>query len=323
MHLPDNRFTLSRRALLGAAGAALIAAQANPLFAQTATKIIVAPLSPPDVVTLYYGQQQGVFAKAGLDLEVTPMQSGSAAMAAVAGGAAQIAYGNILSLCQAHLRGIPLKLIAPGATYNNRFADAKLLIASDSTIKTPKDLAGGTIGVSSLHNLMTVAVAGWLDSIGVDVNGVKYVELSPGSMEAALQAKRVDAIAIYEPFLSDAVARGAKPIGTPYDSIAKQFMVTGWFTAEPWANAHRPAVLAFASALNRMSRYTNTSYKDLIPLISGFTKIQSETLLKMNFPYTPPTLAEAPIQPVIEAAAKYHEIAAAFPAKDLIFAGVL
>ena len=183
----------------------------------------MAPLSPPDVVTLYYGQQQGAFAKAGLDLEVQPMQSGSAAMAAVAGGAAHIAYGNVLSLCQAHERGIALKLIAPGGSYDNRFADAKLLVAGDSAIKTPKDLAGGTIGVSALHNLMTVAVAGWLDTVGMDANAMKYVELSPGSMLSALEAKRVDAIAIYEPFLSNAVARGARAIGNPYDSIAHQF----------------------------------------------------------------------------------------------------
>jgi hypothetical protein len=72
-----------------------------------------------------------------------------------------------------------------------------------------------TIGVTAVHNLMTVAVAGWLDSVGVDPASIRYVEMSPPTMEAALQAKRVDAVAAYEPFLSDAVAHGAKPIGNP------------------------------------------------------------------------------------------------------------
>ena len=322
MSLSSSRCILSRGSLLGSAGVAFIAAQANVLFAQAATKITVAPLSPPDVVTLYYGQQQGVFAKAGLDIDVTPMRNGSAAMAAVIGGAAQIAYGNILSLCQAHMRGLPLKLIAPGGSYDDRNADAKLLVTTDSAVTTPKDLAGGTIGVSAVHNLMTVAIAGWLDAAGVDSNGVHYVELSPGSMEAALQAKRVDAVAAYEPFLSDAVSHGARALGNPYDSIAKQFMVTGWFTAQPWADAHRADVLAFAAALNRMSRYTNAHHKELLPLISSFTRIPADTLDKMHFPYTPPALAAARIQPVIDAAAKYHEISKTFPAKDLFFDGV-
>jgi hypothetical protein len=99
-------------------------------------------------------------------------------------------------------------------------------------------------------------------------------------------------------------------------------MVTGWFTSVPWADEHRAAVLTFAGILNRMSRYTNVHYKELIPMISRFTKIPADTLAKINFPVTPPSLGAAPIQPVIDAAAKYREIPATFPAKDLVYTGV-
>jgi ABC-type nitrate/sulfonate/bicarbonate transport system substrate-binding protein len=140
-------------------------------------------------------------------------------------------------------------------------------------------------------------------------------------MLPALLAKRVDAIAIYEPIVSAAIAQGARPIGKQYDSIALKFMVASWVAYGPWLATHRDAAVAFAATLNRASQFANLHHEELIPLIAGFTKQDPDVLSKLPYPTVSPTLDAALIQPVIDAAAKYHIIPVAFRAKELIFDG--
>jgi hypothetical protein len=54
-------------------------------------------------------------------------------------------------------------------------------------------------------------------------------------------------------------------------------------------------------------------------MVSTFTKLDVETLRKTPRPRFPPALSAALIQPVIDAAAKYHELPATFRAQEMIF----
>jgi NitT/TauT family transport system substrate-binding protein len=124
---------------------------------------------------------------------------------------------------------------------------------------------------------------------------------------------------MYEPFLSAALAIGAKPVVKPYDSIAPKFLVDCDFTYRPWADQHRQAVTDFAAAYNRASAYVNAHYRELFPMISQFSHIPVDVLSNLRFAEIATTLDPGMIQPVINAAAKYKVIPSAFPAKELIF----
>jgi len=288
---------------------------------QTLIPITVAALSSPDVATLHYALEHGLFEKAGLDVQLVPSQGSGTALPALLGGSVQIAMGNILSVAQAHQRGAPVLLLAPGGGYDSRQPSAALLILNDSPIRTPKDLEGKTVAITSLHDLMSIAVEGWLEKGGVDFSQVHFIEMSPGSMLAALQRQRVDAMVVYEPFLSDAIAGGAKAFAKPYDSIAPAFLVTAYFTTSAWATEHHDAAIKFAQIMNATSPFVNAHFPDMIPMVSSFSNIPVEKLRGMAPPFTPPSLAKATIQPVINAAAKYHEIPSSFPVKELIVPG--
>jgi NitT/TauT family transport system substrate-binding protein len=308
-----------RRGSFLASAAALTAANAPGLVrAQTPTPLVVAPLTGPTEASMYYAIQQGWFKTAGLDLDVEPLANGSSGMSAVVGGSVQFAFGNVISLAEAHLNGIPITIVAPGAPYDTNNASIQLLVAGPAPIHSAKDLAGKTIAVPSLHDLITIAVQGWLDANGTDSNSVHFIEIKPSLMAASLIAGRVDAITIYDPFVSSAKELGARLLGKPLDSIAPRFLVAAWFAYQPWAEAHRDVVTAFASTINRGTAYVNAHQQEILPMIAGYTHIPLETLRKMAFPPTPTTLSTAAIQPVIDAAAKYHAIRATFPAKDLL-----
>ena len=271
----------TRRDVLSKLGALplALAAQRAPAFAQGSapTPIVVNVTTPVDVVPLFYGVQQKMFAKAGLDLSYQIVPSGAIAMVAVVGGAANVGFANPLSVITAHAKGIPLVLIAPGGEYLTAAPNAQIFVASDSAIRTPKDLEDRSCAITGLHDLMAIAVRSWADSGGADSSKIRFVEMPPSTMLAALQSKRVDAIGAFEPFRSEAIAAGARPIGAPYDAIGREFLTGAWFGNGTWLEAHHDAGIRFAQVIRESGAYANAHYDELIPLMSSYSKIPVES----------------------------------------------
>lgn len=309
---------MKRIAFLGTtAGALATLAATAPAAADT--PFVVGSLSSAMDAAIYYPLQQGWFKAAGLDVTVQPITAGPVAMAGVVGGSMQTADGNVLSLAAAYSKGIPVVLIAPGASWTSASATSVGLVAGPAA-QSLKDLVGGTIAVPSLQDLLTVSTKGFLEKNGVDPASVHFIELPPPSMPAALQAQRVNAIAVYDPFRSQALSQGGHMIGSPYVSIAPSFLVTAFFALRPWVDAHRQATAAFNSVFARGAVYTNLHHNDLLPLVSSYSHVSLDVLREEIYSPVPPGLDPALIQPVIDAAAKYNVIPRSFSAKDFIFA---
>lgn len=312
---------MNRRLFLGSSAASLtLGATARAAHAQTSTPVVVAPLLGPDDASVYYAQQQGWFKQAGLDVTVQPIPVGPASMSGEVGGSLNVAEGNVLSLCVAYAKGVPFTLVAPGAIYDASVpANVELLASAASPVRSARDLNGKNVAVPSLNDLLTVSVKGYVDQSGGDSSTVHFVEMPPTTMVGALQAGRIDAAGIYEPFRTAALGQGARSLGKPYDSIAPKFLVVGWFAYRPWADPRRPAVNALAGVINRSSQYVNAHYQEMLPMIAQLSHIPEDALAKMRYAVVATSLDPALIQPVINMAAKYKVIPAAFPAKELIF----
>lgn len=303
-------------------GAYAAAATERSTAQSTPTPMIVAPNISADQVVFYYALQSGLFAKAGLDVTSAPASSGSAGLLSVVGGAAHAGFSNTLSLSVAHAKGISFVVVAPAALYESSAPLARIMVSADSSVQSARDLDGRTIAVAGLHDLLALATTAWLAQSGIDISRVRYVEMPASSMLAALQAKRVDALTIYEPYLIAAENAGARTIGKPYDAIALEFEPGLWFASSAWASQHRDATLRFAATMQEASVYVGAHYDDLLPMVNSFSKIDVDTLRKMPPPRFPAGVRSALIQPVIDTAAKFHELPAAFRAQEMIFPGL-
>lgn len=296
-------------ALPGFTGAA--SAQALPLT------VLVSPTV--DAAPFYYAHKNGMFEKGGLALTYTPISSGNLAIQAVVAGSAQIGISNSLSLAQAHAHGIPVEVVSGAGLYNADIPVARIFVASDSTIRQAKDLEGHTFAISGLHDLLALSVKAWLASHGADGSKVNFVELSQAQMLPALQQKRVDAIGQFEPFATAATASGdAKSIGTPYDAISRQFNVTLWFGYQPWIGAHRDIASRFVRVMQAATGYANAHISDMAPYVASYTGMTVEVASKAMRNKTAPSPIPGQLQPVIDSAAKYGELAASFPAREMI-----
>lgn len=324
MHVSDTP-RLSRRRSLGLLGAAAAApalalVSPGPAAAQTPPGITALVTPTTDATPFYYAIHAGLFPRAGLDLSWKPIASGNLTIEGVVAGAGQIALANTLSLAQAHARGIPVELLYGAGFHSPQAPIVWMYVRADSPITRADQLVGSVLGISGLHDLLALAARAWLAQQHVDSTKVQFIELPQSQMLTALQRKRVDAIVTFEPFRSAVVASGtARAIATPYDAIARSFNVTCWFSYGPWLDAGgRAAAARFVSVMHDASVYANAHLPEMVPIVAAATGIAPENVSHALSVKTALAINPAGVQPVIDAAAKYGELAAAFPAREML-----
>jgi NitT/TauT family transport system substrate-binding protein len=272
-----------------------------------------------DVTPVLYGTQEGLFRRAGIEPRLQVLSSGSAGAAAVVGGALDIAKTSLMALVLAHVKGIPLKIIAPAAAYTSPQLFAAIVVGKNSPIQNARALAGKTVGVSSLGDVQSLATQGWLVQNGLDATSVKFVEIPNSAMAAAVEDGRVDAAVQVSPLLDSAVRSGrTRVLGPVYDGIAKHFLVTVWYTAESYLMRNADVVRRFTGVIRDANAYVMAHPAETLSIIAAFEKIDPATLQGTVRAAYPASLDPRDIQPLIDIAAKYKTIDKPFPASELI-----
>ena len=307
------------RALL--AGFAIVAALSlAPLGAngQGLTTLRVVGPANDGYKAVFYGVRAGIFKKYGLDVQTSIVASGAAAAAALSGGAADVAYTNILTLIQAHTHGLPMVFVAPGNLVSGGRAATLTLTLQDSPIKTGHDMNGKTLGSSSLRDINAAATLAWIDKNGGDSTTVHVIEVPASAGAAFLLEHRADAVTLNEPAASLALANPKiRVLAQPYDAIGGG-MTAGFAAMAPYVEANRDAMTRFAKAMHEASTYTNTHLAETVPLVAEYSGIDADVVAKgarfIDADYVEPRY----LQSLIDLCAKYGLIDKSFPAQDII-----
>jgi NitT/TauT family transport system substrate-binding protein len=304
------------------AGAVIALAAAAPSFAQSSpepalTVLHVATGTENQATPLLYGVSSGMFRRAGLDVQIVKMNSGSAVASAIAGGAIDIGKSGIVPVIDAHAHGIAFTIVSPSTYYIP--AESQMIVAQSSSIHDIKDLAGKTIGIGALSDIFALGTKAWLAEHGVDPNSVHFLELPLPTAPVAITQGRIDASTLYEPILQLSIESGNyRVIGSPLDALGKRFQVSAWFTTTDWADKHRDVLDRFLHVMRDASAYLNHNYTNAIPLLAAFTGIDGAVIARMPIPRYALCFPPADLQSPIDVAAKYGFIDKSFPASDLI-----
>jgi ABC-type nitrate/sulfonate/bicarbonate transport system substrate-binding protein len=117
-----------RTALLGCALFALTIAVQRPLAGAAQaplTTVRVAGVLSDELTPVLYAQKSGMYTKAGLDVQIVPAASGAAVTTAVLAGSIEIGKSSLISLMNAHLRGVPLAIIGGSGVYDPKYPYAQ------------------------------------------------------------------------------------------------------------------------------------------------------------------------------------------------------
>lgn len=306
--------------LLTAGAAALLAARTRPASAQSGPKIRVVTIPIDISAEPYYAAEQGFFRAVGLDAEISVLGNGPAVVAAVVGGNIEFGSGGTTSIALARERGIPLVMVAPAGVYSPSRRTHGMVVRADSPIRTPRDLAGKTLGESGLKNIGDIALHAWLDRNGIDYASVKILEIPYPSQIAALEAGRIDAADLEQPYLDAALAQGARFFANVFDAIAPQWVEGAFFCTESYAQAHPDVIRKFADAMAKAAAWGNGHRAEAAHILAKYA--HSATMPDTPLCLYTERLRAADIQPLIDASAKYGLLAKAVPAKELFAPGL-
>jgi NitT/TauT family transport system substrate-binding protein len=306
-----------KRSTVLQAFAASAAAAALPLRARAAETVRFATIPIDTGAQVFFADAQHMFAKAGFDAHVQSIPNGAAITAAVVGGSIDVGFSNILSLAGAHEKGIPITLIAPAGMYLTKAPTSVLMVPKDSAARDARSLNGKTIAVNGIKNITQLAVQAWMDKNGGDSKSVNFTEMPFSDMPLALASHRIDAALIAEPAVTEA-KNGARVFAKPYDAIAPEFLIAGWFTSQKWAAAHPDLVKKVAAVLRDSGTWANKNGAASADVLAGVIKIEPSTLRSMVRSVYAERLEPGAIQPLIDIAARYGILKSPFPAQDLI-----
>jgi len=140
-------------------------------------------------------------------------------------------------------------------------------------------------------------------------------------MPAAIESARVDAAQVTEPYIAAAEKSGRVLADHVNAAVAKQFLVTAWFTTPQWAAAHPAAVRGFASAIHEAATWANQASNAAMrtDILARYTKIDQAVIATMIPPHYAEQLTPATVQPVVDVTAKYNKLGA-FAAQELLYA---
>jgi NitT/TauT family transport system substrate-binding protein len=302
------------------AGTAALIATPRRAGAQTLEKVRFCGVPTDDLAPVFWAIKQGLYAKAGIDVEFAPTPSGSNATTAVIAGTYEMGKGSPLAACAAFLRNVPIVLIGSGALWENNNPWAMGVVASDSTMKTGADLNGKIIGAAGLNDIVTLAANAWVDKNGGDSKTLKWVEIPGSAQAAAIAEHRIAAGHLNEPQLRAGLETGKVKVFAPFlSAIAPLYVSAVYFARPDWARNNRALVEKFVRVTYDSAAFTNTHPSDTAPVVSEITKIPLPVIQKMTRAHAATVTDPALFQVVIDVAVKYGQLARAFAAKDIYF----
>jgi NitT/TauT family transport system substrate-binding protein len=242
-----------------------------------------------DVAPIYLGKQKGFFSSRKIDLTLTTAQGGAAILPAVLSGQYQFGFSNTISLLLAKSQNAPVKVVSNGNNSTGVDGEdfAGLFVKADSPIQSPKDLAGKTVAANTLKNIVETSVRASVRKDGGDAAAVKFTELPFPEQVAALQAGRVDAIFVVEPFQQTAVAAKARKIASSYVDAAPNLTVAMYFTSQQLIGSNADLVTRFTEAMKESLAYADAHPEEVRDVLGTYTKIPPEVRDALVLPKWP------------------------------------
>jgi NitT/TauT family transport system substrate-binding protein len=294
-----------RRPLVSLVAAALLLAVAGcgssddepPAASGGTTQVKVGVIPILDVAPIYLGKEKGFFSNRGMELTMETGQGGAAIVPGVVSGQFQFGFSNVTSLLIAQSRGLPLKVVANGvASTSKDKADYSGVVTRDDSIRTAADLAGRQIAVNTLKNIGDSTIRASVRKAGGDPSSIKFTELAFPDMPAALEAGRVDAVWVVEPFLSATLAQGGRLVASNYVDTAPDLTVAVYFTSEQLLRDDPDLAKRFTEAMNESLAYADAHPDEARQVLTTYTQIDEAVIPDLTLPKWPAEINRASVE---------------------------
>ncbi|MGO4376901.1 ABC transporter substrate-binding protein [Pseudoduganella sp. RAF53_2] len=260
-------------AMLLAAG--FVASQRKPAPPARQEKLVIATNTEyVGVCGIVAAQRQGYFAEEGLSVSLLPYTSGKESMQALLQSRADLATVADIPVMFAAVAGTPVRVLA---TFFRTEKDHGLVGRRDHGILGPASLKGKRVGVTqgtSGHFTLDVFL-NWQRLTADDITMVNY---KPEALPDALANGEVDAVAGWEPFLTNIRQRlGDNAVSFSGEDVYES--IYNLVGMQQYVLAHPDTVRRMLRALEQGSNYCRANPEAMQPLLAATSGQSKEAVL--------------------------------------------
>ena len=275
---------LSTRTWFFAAASALALAAAVPADADP-FKLKIACTATSDCASAMVARDEGIFAKHGLDADVSLIAINTTIPPAIVSDSIQIGGPTAPVFLQAVGGGLDLVGIAGASIMDPVSAGAIAAVARTGvTINEPKDFVGKKVGAPGIGAFLHVLFVKWLIEKGVDPKSVNFVEVTFPTMNDALKSGSVDAVLTGEPFITRIKTAGNGDVAARYVAdLGRTDPIISYVSTRSFAEQHPDVVKAFRASIEEAAPIVNSDRDKASQSIAKFTKMPID-LVRLNRP---------------------------------------
>lgn len=240
------------------------------------------PLYSSVYVAYELGYLQEEFDAIGAEYEWTEFLSGPLVNEAVAAGEADLGFMADLPAIIAKSTGQEIEVVSNVAYGEKGLA---VLVKEDSDLTSVADLKGKKIAYAT-GSYAQHLLALLLDQEGLTLDDVESINLGAADQPTALANGEVDAIVIWEQYISKLTSEGTAKVLADGTGIKKGNMVTYFVT--DYAEAHPAVVKAWIKALDRADELIASDPEAAAEAIAEDFGVDAELMVQIlgNFTFT-------------------------------------
>lgn len=229
--------------------------------------------------------KKGYFKEEGLDVENKLVQSGGDISPLISGGEAQVSFESPYTDIAVAANGVPVKIVAPMADIGNTQC---VVARKDSGIVNGKDLEGKKIGMAAGSGVL-IAIRNMGKELHVDTNKINFVTLSPSDQLSAMEHGDIDAMACWEPWVSNGEKAGGKLLfsglksylGDKQGDVSWLSFYTTMQVTDSFLKEHPEDVKAMLRALKKATKFIHEHPDEAAEIIAKEINLDKEQVKKI------------------------------------------
>jgi NitT/TauT family transport system substrate-binding protein len=283
------------RAVALALGLTLLAA--GPAAAE-GKRVKVGVLKLSSSAPIFLGVERGTFREFGIEPELVYFQAAQPVAVAIAAGEIDVgATGLTAGLYNAVAGGEKVWVVADKGREWAGYPLTALVVQTGGPVRSVRDLKGRKVGITQLGSTFHYMLGNLLEQEGLALADVEVAPLRTlSAMAEALQARRVDAILIPQPFAGTAVDKGFGQV-LFWVGDRLPYQVAALFYSKAFAQDRARAV-AFMKGYVRASRLyfdavlarrdgkpvAGPAHEEVVAITARYTGATPE-VVRVGFPY--------------------------------------
>jgi NitT/TauT family transport system substrate-binding protein len=283
--------------LAAIAGAGCASAPA-PATGPEKPNLVIAAVPTASSAGVYVAQRDGLFRQAGLNVKIVNIPAGANVTPDLLDGRIDVVNGTYAGFIEAQVhRAAQFHILADG--YAGAPDVGEVVVPPTGGISSVKQLRGKTIAVNARGGVAQLLVSSALADQGVPAATVRFVAMGFAAMATALQAHRVDAAYLPEPYLSQAEEQiGGEGLLDVNQGATQDFPIDGYAATVQWCRKYPRTAAAVARAQDQGQALADTDRRLVEKALTTDTAITRQIVAIMAIGEFPATVSTVHLQRV-------------------------